>query len=201
MHDCLKLIHFHIGSQITNIRNVKTAIPRGGQYYVQLHKLGFPVEFRGRRRRVGVDYDGTRSATPSRRSTTLSKSTSNDIMYGLIEAADKNNLPHPNIITESGVRFSAHHTVLIIGGAGDGDLPEMPEEWVVGEGDHQFGERPVRDMGQPDATLGGWRVGTDAEQIRDEVVELFSHGLIDLRHPRTDRETLLVGNARDSLAR
>ena len=180
MHDCLKLIHFHIGSQITNIRNVKTAIREGAQYYVQLHKLGFPVEFVDAGGGLGVDYDGTRSSNSESSVNYSIQEYVNDIMYGLIEAADKNNLPHPNIITESGRSLSAHHTVLIMEVLETAHLPEMPEEWEVGENDHQL----VKDLYEiwdnltQRSALESWH---DAEQIRDEVVELFSHGLIDLR--------------------
>lgn len=180
MHDCLKLIHFHIGSQITNIRNVKTAIREGAQYYVQLHKLGFPVEFVDAGGGLGVDYDGTRSSNSESSVNYSIQEYVNDIMYGLIEAADKNNLPHPNIITESGRSLSAHHTVLIMEVLETAHLPEMPEEWEVGESDHQL----VKDLYEiwdnltQRSALESWH---DAEQIRDEVVELFSHGLIDLR--------------------
>lgn len=180
MHDCLKLIHFHIGSQITNIRNVKTAIREGAQYYVQLHKLGFPVAFVDAGGGLGVDYDGTRSSNSESSVNYSIQEYVNDIMYGLIEAADKNNLPHPNIITESGRSLSAHHTVLIMEVLETAHLPEMPEEWEVGENDHQL----VKDLYEiwdnltQRSALESWH---DAEQIRDEVVELFSHGLIDLR--------------------
>ena len=62
MQDCLKLIHFHIGSQVTKIRRIKTALREASQFYVQLHQLGFPVEFVDIGGGLGVDYDGTRSA-------------------------------------------------------------------------------------------------------------------------------------------
>ena len=62
MKDCLKLIHFHIGSQVTKIRRIKTALREASQFYVQLHKLGFAVEFVDVGGGLGVDYDGTRSA-------------------------------------------------------------------------------------------------------------------------------------------
>lgn len=62
MQDCLKLIHFHIGSQVTKIRRIKTALREASQFYVQLHQLGFPVEFVDIGGGLGVDYDGTRSS-------------------------------------------------------------------------------------------------------------------------------------------
>ena len=62
MKDCLKLIHFHIGSQVTKIRRIKTALREASQFYVQLHVMGFNVEFVDIGGGLGVDYDGTRSA-------------------------------------------------------------------------------------------------------------------------------------------
>lgn len=159
---------------------MKTAIREGAQYYVQLHKLGFPVEFVDAGGGLGVDYDGTRSSNSESSVNYSIQEYVNDIMYGLIEAADKNGLPHPNIITESGRSLSAHHTVLIMEVLETAHLPEMPEEWEVGENDHQL----VKDLYEiwdnltQRSALESWH---DAEQIRDEVVELFSHGLIDLR--------------------
>ena len=85
-----------------------------------------------------MDYDGTRSSNSESSVNYSIQEYVNDIMYGLIEAADKNNLPHPNIITESGRSLSAHHTVLIMEVLETAHLPEMPEEWEVGENDHQL---------------------------------------------------------------
>ena len=62
MQDCLKLIHFHIGSQVTKIRRIKTALREASQFYVQLHNMGFNVEFVDIGGGLGVDYDGTRSS-------------------------------------------------------------------------------------------------------------------------------------------
>ena len=63
MKDCLKLIHFHIGSQVTKIRRIKTALREASQFYVQLHSMGFKVEFVDIGGGLGVDYDGTRSSS------------------------------------------------------------------------------------------------------------------------------------------
>lgn len=180
MQDCLKLIHFHIGSQVTNIRHVKTAIREASQFYVQLHKMGFPVQFVDAGGGLGVDYDGTRSATSESSVNYSIQEYVNDILYQLMEAADKNNLPHPNVITESGRSLSAHHSVLIMEVLETATLPEMPEEWVVGDDDHEL----VKDLYEiwdnltQRSALESWH---DAQQIRDEVLQLFSHGMIDLR--------------------
>lgn len=180
MKDCLKLIHFHIGSQVTNIRHVKTAIREASQFYVQLHKMGFAVQYVDAGGGLGVDYDGTRSASNCSSVNYSIQEYVNDIMYQLMEAADKNNLPHPNIITESGRSLSAHHSMLIMEVLETASLPEMPEEWVVSEDDHEL----VKDLYEiwdnltQRSALESWH---DAQQIRDEVLQLFSHGIIDLK--------------------
>lgn len=180
LSDCLKLVHFHIGSQITNIRNVKTAIREAAQYYVQLRKMGFDVEFVDAGGGLGVDYDGTRSAENESSVNYSIQEYVNDILYTLMEESDKNQVPHPNVITESGRSLSAHHSMLVMEVLETATLPEMPEEWEVGEEDHQL----VKDLYEiwdnltQRSAMENWH---DAQQIREEVVDLFSHGLIDLR--------------------
>ena len=180
LRDCLKLIHFHIGSQVTNIRHVKTAIREASQFYVQLRRMGFDVEFVDAGGGLGVDYDGTRSASNCSSVNYSIQEYVNDIMYQIMEAADKNDLPHPNIITESGRSLSAHHSVLIMEVLETATLPEMPEEWVVGDDDHELVKElyEIWDGLTQRSALESWH---DAQQIRDEVLQLFSHGMIDLR--------------------
>lgn len=178
--DCLKLIHFHIGSQVTNIRHIKTAIREASQFYVQMHKMGFPVDFIDAGGGLGVDYDGTRSASSESSVNYSMQEYVNDVIYQIMDAADRNGLPHPNIITESGRSLAAHHSVLVMQVLETASLPEMPEEWEVGENDHRL----VKDLYEiwdnltQRSALENWH---DAQQIREETLELFSHGLIDLR--------------------
>lgn len=180
MADCLKLIHFHIGSQVTNIRHIKTAIREASQFYVQMHKMGFPVDFIDAGGGLGVDYDGTRSASSESSVNYSMQEYVNDVIYQIMDAADRNGLPHPNIITESGRSLAAHHSVLVMQVLETASLPEMPEEWEVGENDHRL----VKDLYEiwdnltQRSALENWH---DAQQIREETLELFSHGLIDLR--------------------
>lgn len=180
LKDCLKLIHFHIGSQVTNIRHVKTAIREASQFYVQLHKLGFAVQFVDAGGGLGVDYDGTRSASNCSSVNYSIQEYINDILYQLMEAADKNELPHPNVITESGRSLSAHHSVLIMEVLETATLPEMPEEWKVSDDDHEL-VKELYDIWEnltQRSALESWH---DAQQIRDEVLQMFSHGIIDLK--------------------
>ena len=102
LRDCLKLIHFHIGSQITKIRRISTALREIAQFYVQLHAMGFNIEFVDCGGGLGVDYDGTRSSNSESSVNYSIQEYVNDCVYTLVEASDKCGIPHPNIITEGG---------------------------------------------------------------------------------------------------
>ncbi|WP_024989774.1 biosynthetic arginine decarboxylase [Segatella albensis] len=180
MHDCLRLIHFHIGSQITKIRRIQTALREAAQYYINLHKMGYDVDFVDCGGGLGVDYDGTRSSSSESSVNYSIQEYVNDCVYTFVDAANKNNIKHPNIITESGRSLAAHHSVLVIDVLETASLPEMPEEFEAKDTDHQL----VKDLYEiwdnltPRNMLEDWH---DAEQIRDEALELFSHGLVDLK--------------------
>jgi arginine decarboxylase len=180
MRDCLKLIHFHIGSQITKIRRIQTALREAAQYYINLHKMGYDVDFVDCGGGLGVDYDGTRSANSESSVNYSIQEYVNDCVSTFVEAANKNNIEHPNIITESGRSLTAHHSVLVINVLETASLPEMPDEFEAKETDHQL----VKDLYNiwcnlsPKGMLEDWH---DAEQIRDEALELFSHGIVDLQ--------------------
>ena len=108
MNDCLRLIHFHIGSQVTKIRHIKNALREAAQFYVQLRKMGYSVEFTDIGGGLGVDYDGSRSSTSESSMNYTIQEYVNDSVAAFVEACEKNELPHPNIITESGQIGRAH---------------------------------------------------------------------------------------------
>lgn len=180
MHDSLRLIHFHIGSQITKIRRIQTALREAAQYYINLHKMGYHVDFVDCGGGLGVDYDGTRSAHSESSVNYSIQEYVNDCVSTFVDAANKNNIPHPNIITESGRSLAAHHSVLVIDVLETTSLPEMPEEFEAKSDDHPL----VKELYNiwcnlsPKGMLEDWH---DAEQIRDESLELFSHGFVDLQ--------------------
>ena len=180
LRDCFKLIHFHIGSQITKIRTVSIALREMAQYYVQLRKMDFGIEFVDCGGGLGVDYDGTRSSNSESSVNYSIQEYINDCVYAFVDIANRNNIPHPNIITESGRSLSAHHSVLIIDVLGAASLPEMPEEFEAKENDHKL----VKDLYEiwdnlnPKSMLEDWH---DADQIREDCLDLFAHGMVDLK--------------------
>lgn len=195
IRDCLKLIHFHIGSQVTKIRNIKTALREASQFYVQLYNLGYKIEFTDIGGGLGVDYDGTRSSNSESSVNYSIQEYVNDAISTFVDAADKNNIPHPNIITESGRSVSAHHSVLIFQVLETTALPCMSEEWEVSKEDHELVHElyKIWDNLNQRTMLEAWH---DAQQIREEVLDLFSHGIVDLK-TRSQIERLFWSVARE----
>ena len=180
MRDCLKLIHFHIGSQITKIRRISTALREAAQFYVQLHAMGFNIEFVDCGGGLGVDYDGTRSSNSESSVNYSIQEYVNDCIYTLVETANRNNIPHPNIITEGGRSLTAHHSVLIVDVLESVTAPQMPEDFQPGEDDHKLVHdlTEIWDKLSSRSMLEDWH---DAEDIREEALDLFRHGIIDLK--------------------
>ena len=180
LHNCLHLIHFHIGSQRTKIRRIQTALREAAQFYINLHKMGYNVDFVDCGGGLGVDYDGTRSPSSESSVNYTIQEYVNDCVYTFVDAANKNNIQHPNIITESGRSLAAHHSVLVIDVLETASLPRMSEEFEPTETDHQL----VKDLYEiwdnlnPRSILEDWH---DAEQIREEALDLFAHGIVDLK--------------------
>lgn len=180
LRDCLKLIHFHIGSQITKIRRISTALREMAQYYVQLRKMGFGVEFVDCGGGLGVDYDGTRSSNSESSVNYSVQEYVNDIVYALTEAANNNDIPHPNIITEGGRSLTAHHSVLVLDVVETVEVPRMPEDFTPSDEDHKLVHDlcEIWDKISTRSMVEDWH---DAEDIREEALDLFRHGMLDLK--------------------
>lgn len=180
MKDCLKLIHFHIGSQITKIRHIKNALREACQFYVQLSKMGFGIEFVDIGGGLGVDYDGTRSSASENSMNYSIQEYANDSISQLVDACEKNNLPQPNIITESGRSLTAHHSILVLDVLETTHVPQWDDDDVVEEGEHELAREiyAIWDKLNQQRIFESWH---DALQIREEALDLFSLGLLDLR--------------------
>ena len=180
LKDCLKLIHFHIGSQVTKIRRIKTALREASQFYVQLHSMGFNVEFVDIGGGLGVDYDGTRSSNSEGSVNYSIQEYVNDSISTLVDVSDKNGIPHPNIITESGRALTAHHSVLIFEVLETATLPEWDDEEEIAPDAHELVQElyGIWDTLNQNKMLEAWH---DAQQIREEALDLFSHGIVDLK--------------------
>ena len=195
MMGCLKLIHFHIGSQITKIRRIKNALREAMQFYVQLQKSGFEIDFVDIGGGLGVDYDGTRSSSGENSMNYSIQEYVNDSVSSLADVCTKNNLKHPNIITESGRSLTAHHSVLIIQALETAQLPIWDDNETLDEDAHELARElyNIWDKIDPARMFEDWH---DALQIREEALELFSLGLLSLRD-RARIEKLFWSVARD----
>jgi arginine decarboxylase len=179
MADCFKLLHFHLGSQITNIRQVKAAINEAVRVYVDLHKRGAGLEFLDVGGGLGVDYDGSQTNFESSMNYTLQEYAS-DIVYQVQTTCDENQVPHPNIISESGRAIAAYHAVLVFGTLGvaeqgdDDDVPKsIPNEY----------EQPLHDLMLTYNEVTARNVQEafhDAQQALDMATNLFSGGYLPL---------------------
>ena len=112
--DTLKLLHFHLGSQISAIKSVKNALREAGRLYVELYKLGAKgltyIDVGGG---LGVDYDGSQTNFASSMNYTVQEY-ANDVVFAIKEICDADDVPHPNIVSESGRAIAAHHSVLVV---------------------------------------------------------------------------------------
>lgn len=180
LKDCLKLVHFHIGSQVNKIRRIKIALRESAQFFVQLYKQGFQVDFVDVGGGLGVDYDGTRSANSESSINYSIQEYVNDAVSALVDAADLNDIPHPNIITESGRSLTAHHSVLVFEVLESASLPYWDDEEEIAEDDHDLIKELYSlwdTLNQP-RMLETWH---DAQQIREEALDRFSLGMLDLK--------------------
>ena len=176
----LKLIHFHIGSQITKIRRIKNALREAMQFYVQLSKLGFNIDYVDIGGGLGVDYDGTRSSASESSMNYSIQEYANDAIFSIVDVCEKNGLPQPDIITESGRSLSAHHSVLVTEVLETTSLPRWKDNEELNGDEHELVKElyEIWDKLDQQRMFESWH---DAMQIREEVLDMYSLGIIDLR--------------------
>ena len=195
MEDSFKLIHFHIGSQVTNIRRIKTALKEATQFYAQLRKSGYNIEFVDIGGGLGVNYDGSHSAISGNSINYSIQEYVNDAVYSIVDICHKNNLVQPNLIIESGRSLTAHHSILVFEVLARTQLPAFGEDEVIGDDAHEL----VRDLYDiwnkltPNRLIEQWH---DAMQAREDALELFNIGLVDL-NTRAKVERLFWSIARE----
>jgi arginine decarboxylase len=181
MLDCLELLHFHIGSQISNVRAIKDAMREASRVYVELYKAGAGLRFLDVGGGMGVDYDGSSTNWTSSVNYTMQEY-ANDVVAAIQEACDVAAIAHPHIVSESGRALVAHHSVLVF------DVLDvdrvLPGQVPPAEGDDQGAHRVILELAET------WRSVSrktfqeayhDALELKEEATGLFNMGLLDLR--------------------
>ncbi len=180
----LKLLHFHIGSQLPEIRAIKDAVNEAGRIYAELHKMGFELEYVDVGGGLGIDYDGTHSTSDSSRNYSLSEYVA-DVVYGLKDVCDLENVPHPNIVSESGRAITAHHSCVITEVVGE-IKPEGAEIETTETDNEHFLLKYMRELfdslpsGKSTQDMNFQEAYNDAVQWKEQAAQAFKLGVIGL---------------------
>src|SRR6186713_171732 len=175
---CLKLLHFHIGSQVPDILTIKKAVQEAARFYAKLRKMGFEVEFIDVGGGLGVDYDGSRSAFESSTNYTLQEYT-NDVVYYIADVCNAEKVPHPDIVSESGRAIVAHHSVLVVEVFGAIEKVRPEESFQYGENEHAL-VKELLDIKKNLVKLNKLEAYHDAQERRDDAQHMFTLGMMDL---------------------
>ena len=174
MADCLQLVHFHLGSQITNIRSIKNALTEASRVYVELHRVGAGVKMLDVGGGLGIDYDGSQTDFESSVNYTLQEY-ANDVVFRIKSVCEECGVPHPTIISESGRAVVAYHSMLVFDvlGVSNFDRYEVPPE-IPADAPQQISDLfgIYRDLSKK-KLLEGYH---DAHQAMEECLNLFNLG-------------------------
>lgn len=176
--DTFELLHFHLGSQISNIRSIKEALRETGRYYGELVKMGAPLQYLDVGGGLGVDYDGSQTNFASSMNYTIQEY-ANDVVYAIMEMCEEANIPHPTIVSESGRATVAHHCVLVADVLG---VSEFRSEATLSE-PAEHAEAVVWNLYETYRDLTRKNLLEsyhDAVQYKDESLTLFALGHLSL---------------------
>jgi len=192
MEDCFKLLHFHLGSQIPNIRIVKGALNEAARVYTELVREGAGLEFLDVGGGLGVDYDGSQTNFESSVNYTLEEY-ANDVIYHVQTVCDDEGVKHPTIVSESGRAIVAYHSCLIFNVLGVSDFGDDTVKAVTGDGDADDKlEQPIIDLRETYENLTARNAHesyNDAQESLDMALNLFNGGYLPLEQ-RCQAETL-----------
>ena len=176
--DALRLVHFHVGSQVPDIGVIKRAVREGARFYAKLSKMGHPMQFLDVGGGLGVDYDGSRTAFDSSMNYTLQEY-ARDVVYNILDVCDSEKVPHPTIVSESGRAIVAHHSVLVVEAFGSIEKGPAELSLEIKENDPKL----LQDIAETQRGLAKQnRLESlhDAQQIKEQAQSMFELGLLDL---------------------
>src|SRR5438128_617643 len=175
---CLKLIHFHVGSQVPDISTIKRAVREGARYYAKIAKLGHELGYLDVGGGLGVDYDGSRSNFDSSANYSLQEY-ANDVVWSIMDVCDSEGVPHPAIVSEGGRAIVAHHSVLVMEAFSSIEKTPPKLRVTATDKDHKL-VGDILDVKQ--RLKRGNRIESlhDIQQIKEEAQQTFELGLLDL---------------------
>jgi len=179
MLDCLELMHFHIGSQITAARAHKDALSEASRIFVGLHEMGAKPSLIDVGGGLGVDYDGSRTNFHSSKNYSMQEY-ANDVVSFIQEACDDANIPHPDIVTESGRALTAHHSVLIFDVLGVNEVLSDSQPERVSADDPKL-LRDLAEVWNDTSADDVHEAYHNAQLLKEEAETMFSLGFLDLR--------------------
>jgi arginine decarboxylase len=177
MSECLGLLHFHMGSQISNVRDIANGMREATRYFIELSKLGANVRYMDVGGGLGIDYEGTRSRSYCSINYGLNQYASN-IIQPLAEACEEHGLPPPRIVTECGRAMTAHHAVLV---ANVSEVEQAPEGRVPAAHDDEPAViRHLREIHDELDARPAVELFHEAQHHHSEGLSLYALGQIDL---------------------
>jgi len=175
---CLRLLHFHIGSQVPDILTVKKAVQEGARFYAKLRKMDFPIEYLDVGGGLAVDYDGSRAAGESSSNYTLREYT--DGVVGTIGGVcDEEEVPAPDVVSESGRAIVAHHSVLVVEAFG-AIAKSLKPRLQYGDEEHALVRKLLkirRNFGRTQNKLAAFH---GALQCKEDAHDMFTLGVLEL---------------------
>ena len=179
MADCLKLLHFHIGSQLTDIRAVKESITEGAMIYSELHRMGFKLDYVDVGGGLGIDYDGSQSTNDSSRNYNMQEYVA-DIVYGMKQVCDLENVPHPTLVSESGRAITAHHSCVVTEVVGEIKAHGTGVATLAVDGEH-FLVSDMRELAEIINKQNNLQeIFNDASQFKEQALSAFKLRVISL---------------------
>lgn len=175
----LKLLHFHIGSQLPDIRSIKDAVNESARIYAELYKMGFAMEYVDVGGGLGIDYDGSKSTNDSSCNYTL-KEYAADVVYGLKEMCDLEGVPHPHVVTESGRAITAHHSCVITEVVGEIKPEGAYIDTFEKSGEHILTKKIRELLASLDESVNYQEAFHDASQFKEQASQAFKLRVIGI---------------------